>query len=190
MDFSGKAVIISAPSGSGKTTLVRKLLATGLPLGFSVSATSRNMRPGETDGKDYYFLTPDEFRKKIEAEEFLEWEEVYENQFYGTLHSEIRRLWNQQLHVIFDVDVKGGINLKKQLGEKALAVFILPPSLQILQQRLESRGTESTASLQKRMSKAAYELSFAQSFDARIVNDDLDRAAVELINLVNNFLTE
>jgi guanylate kinase len=190
MGFSGKAVIISAPSGAGKTTLVRKLLATDLPLGFSVSATSRSMRAGEADGKDYYFLTPGEFREKIGAGEFLEWEEVYENQFYGTLHSEIRRLWNQKLHVIFDVDVKGGINLKKQLGEKALAVFILPPSLEVLQKRLESRGTESPASLQRRLSKAAYELSFAPDFDARIVNEDLEHATLELINLVNNFLTE
>jgi guanylate kinase len=188
MDFSGKAVIISAPSGTGKTTLVRKLLATGLPLGFSVSATSRSMRTGETDGIDYYFLTAEEFRKRIRTEEFLEWEEVYENQFYGTLRSEIQRLWNQQLHVIFDVDVKGGINLKKQLGEKALAVFILPPSLMVLQQRLESRGTESTASLQKRVAKAAYELSFSSGFDVQIVNDELETAARELIKLVNQFL--
>ncbi|MFN8208763.1 MAG: guanylate kinase [Bacteroidales bacterium] len=190
MAFSGKAVIISAPSGTGKTTLVRRLLAAGLPLGFSVSATSRSMRNGETDGKDYYFLAPDEFRRKIDAGEFLEWEEVYDNQFYGTLHSEIQSLWNRKMHVIFDVDVKGGINLKKQLGEKALAVFIMPPSLEILKLRLELRGTESPESLQKRVAKAAYELSFAPDFDARVVNDDLEVATGELFRLVSGFLHE
>lgn len=190
MTFKGKALIISAPSGAGKTTLVKRLLQQKLPLGFSVSATSRKMRPGEREGMDYYFLSPENFRTRIQNGEFLEWEEVYENQFYGTLKSEIHRLWNLNLHVIFDVDVKGGINIKKHFGSEGLLVFIMPPSLEVLKARLESRGTETQESLQKRIAKAGFELGFADAFDARIINDELDRASEELNQLVRRFIDD
>jgi guanylate kinase len=188
MNFNGKAVIISAPSGAGKTTLVRRLLSANLPLGFSVSATSRSVRPGEKDGIDYYFLTPEEFRRRITAHDFLEWEEVYDNQFYGTLKSEVERLWNKELHLIFDVDVKGGLNIKNYFADRAISIFILPPSLNVLKERLQSRGTESEESLVKRVSKADLEISFAPRFDLRIVNDNLEKSSVELYEAVTDFL--
>ncbi|HQH40745.1 MAG TPA: guanylate kinase [Bacteroidales bacterium] len=186
--FQGKAIIVSAPSGAGKTTIVHRLLESGLPLGFSVSATSRPRRMNEVNGVDYFFLTPDEFMKKVKNGDFIEWEEVYENQYYGTLKSEIERLWQEKKHALFDVDVKGGISLKKYFGTRALAIFIKPPSLQILNERLKARGTETEESLKKRMAKAEFELSFAPGFDAVVENDILEKAVDEVYRLVAGFI--
>lgn len=184
----GKLIIFSAPSGSGKTTLVHHLLSKPeLKLAFSVSATSREKRPNETHGKDYYFLSADEFRKRIEADEFLEWEEVYTDQFYGTLRSEIDRIHAEGKHVMFDVDVVGGVNIKKQFGDEALAVFVKPPSTEELERRLRNRSTESEESLKKRVGKAAEELEFATQFDVVLVNDDLETAKREAEKLVAEF---
>lgn len=186
--FQGKAIIVSAPSGAGKTTIVHRLLASGLPLGFSVSATSRPRRSNEVNGVDYFFLSPEEFMKRVKNGEFIEWEEVYENQYYGTLKSEIERLWHEKKHALFDVDVKGGISLKKYFGSQALAIFIKPPSLQTLYERLRARGTETEESLKKRMAKAEYELSFAPGFDAVVENNILEKAVEEVYRLVVNFI--
>jgi len=186
--FQGKAIIVSAPSGAGKTTVVHRLLASGLPLGFSVSATSRPRRSNEVNGVDYFFLSPEEFMKRVKNGEFIEWEEVYENQYYGTLKSEIERLWQEKKHALFDVDVKGGISLKKYFGSQALAIFIKPPSLQTLYERLRARGTETEESLKKRMAKAEYELSFAPGFDAVVENNILEKAVEEVYRLVVNFI--
>lgn len=185
----GKLIIFSAPSGSGKTTLVHHLLSKPeLKLAFSVSATSREKRPNEIHGKDYYFLTPDEFRTRIDKNEFLEWEEVYENQFYGTLRSEIVRIHSEGKTVLFDVDVVGGLNIKKQFGDTALAVFVQPPSIEELERRLRSRSTESEESLAKRVGKAAEELEFSNQFDVVLVNDDLAVAKKEAEKLVADFI--
>lgn len=186
--MEGKLIIFSAPSGSGKTTIVKKLLAMGLPLSFSISATSRNMRGGEQNGKDYYFFTPQEFKQKIEQNEFLEWEEVYANQYYGTLKSELDRIWSQNKHVIFDVDVKGGINIKNKYPKQALSLFIMPPSLEELKRRLIGRGSETEESLKRRLDKAEYEISFASQFDKIIENTDLDKAVQETYNTITAFL--
>lgn len=186
--FQGKAIIISAPSGAGKTTIVHRLLASELPLGFSVSATSRPRRSNEVDGIDYFFLSPEEFMKKIKNGEFIEWEEVYENQYYGTLRSEIERIWQEKKHVLFDVDVKGGINLKKYFGSQSLAIFIKPPSIKTLYERLRARGTETEESLKKRISKAEFELGFAHQFDALVENDILEEAVDEVHRLVMDFI--
>lgn len=184
----GKLIIFSAPSGSGKTTIVHHLLSKPeLKLAFSVSATSRSMRPNEVDGKDYYFLSADEFRSRIAADDFLEWEEVYENQFYGTLRSEIDRIHAEGKHVVFDVDVVGGLNIKKQFGDDALAIFVQPPSLEELERRLRSRSTESEESLSKRVGKAADELEYANKFDVILVNDELEAAKREAEKLVLDF---
>ena len=185
---SNKALIFSAPSGAGKTTLVRHLLKKGLPLAFSVSACSRAPRPNEVDGKDYHFLKPEEFRKHIEQGAFLEWEEVYKDMFYGTLRAEVERIWASGKHLIFDVDVVRGINLKQQLGKQALSVFVAPPSLEVLKNRLNARGTESSESLNKRLDKAEEEMSHQTSFDTVIVNDDLHRACEETLSIVSRFL--
>jgi guanylate kinase len=158
--MDGKLIIISAPSGAGKTSIVKHLLDQDFPLAFSVSATSRPKRTNETDKKDYYFLTVEDFKKKIDSRAFLEWQEVYPNQFYGTLKSEVDRIWKSGYHVIFDVDVLGGLNIKKQFGDRALAIFIKPPTIDCLKKRLASRGTENADSLKQRMEKAEYELSF------------------------------
>ncbi len=186
----GKLIIFSAPSGSGKTTIVHWLMQQLPDLAFSISATSRKKRPGETDGKDYYFLTVDEFKKKIENNEFVEWEEVYDNQYYGTLASEVERLRNQGKHVVFDVDVKGGMNIKKMFGPEALSVFIMPPSIEELERRLRNRGTDDEESIRKRVKKAAYELQFAPEFDVVIVNDNLEKAEQETLKIVKRFLEE
>lgn len=188
--MNGKLIIFSAPSGTGKTTIVKQLLQIGLPVSFSISATSRAMRQGEIDGEDYYFFSPQEFKHKIDRQEFLEWEEVYSNQYYGTLRSELDRIWNQNKHVIFDVDVIGGLNIKKQFQDKALSVFIMPPSLEELKHRLQYRGTETEESLQKRLQKAEHELSFAPKFDKVVLNDNLERAVEETYNLVKNFIEQ
>lgn len=185
---NGKLIIFSAPSGSGKTTLVHHLLSKPeLKLAFSVSATSREKRPNETDGKDYYFLSSDEFRQRIDADDFLEWEEVYTHQFYGTLRSEIDRIHGEGKHVMFDVDVVGGLNIKKQFGDDALAVFVKPPSIEELESRLRKRSTESEESLKKRVGKAAEEMEYAKQFDVVLVNDDLETAKAEAENLVIDF---
>jgi len=185
---SGKLIIFSAPSGAGKTTIVRALLKDIPNLRFSVSAASRPKRPNEIDGKDYYFIPVDEFRKKIENDEFLEWEEVYENNFYGTLKSEVDRIWESGNHVIFDVDVVGGLNIKKYYGDRALSLFVMPPSVEELEKRLRNRSTESESDLKRRIEKARYEMTFAPQFDVVIVNDDLEKAVTEAKFVVENFL--
>ena len=183
-----KAIIVSAPSGAGKTTLVKNL-TTALPqLEFSVSACSRQKRISETDGKDYYFITPEVFRQKIEKDEFVEWQEVYPGFYYGTLKSELDRIWKLGRIPIFDVDVIGGLNLKKYFGEKALAVFIMPPSIEVLESRLRNRGSESEESLQKRVGKAVLELKYSDEFDCIVVNDLLDKSSRDTITLVMNFI--
>lgn len=184
----GKLVLFSAPSGSGKTTLVRWLLEQPLNLSFSVSATSRPPRPNEVHGTDYFFLSPEAFREKIEAGAFLEWEEVYTDKYYGTLRSEVERMLAEGRHVLLDVDVKGGINIKRLYGSKALAVFVEPPSIEVLRQRLENRGTDSQAIIEERVKKAAWELSFADNFDTIIINDDLEMAKADCLNAVKTFL--
>lgn len=186
--MSGKCVIISAPSGSGKTTLVKYLLSKEPTLRFSVSASSRVARKDEVNGKDYHFLSPQEFRQRIADDDFIEWEEVYHDQYYGSLRSEVERIWNEGGHVIFDVDVKGGINLKKALGNNALAVFIKAPSVKAIEARLRRRGTESEESLSKRVAKAESEMTHEAHFDLTVVNEDLERAEEELLDLVKNFL--
>jgi guanylate kinase len=186
--MQGKLIIFSAPSGAGKTTIVRHLLEQPLPLAFSVSATSRAKREGEQDGKDYWFLTVEEFKNRVEKGDFLEWEEVYPNQFYGTLRSEIERVHAQGNHVLFDLDVVGGLNLKRQFGERALAIFVMPPSVQELENRLRSRSTESEESLQKRVAKAASELEYSKHFDRVVHNDNLEDAQQTAINLVKAFI--
>lgn len=188
MERQGKLVIFSAPSGSGKTTIVRRVLPVLPQLAFSVSATSRQMRPGEQDGKDYYFMTAETFRHKVAAGEFLEYEEVYAGQFYGTLKSELDRIWAQGKDVVFDVDVKGGLRIKEQFPKQSLAIFIQPPSVAELKRRLEGRGTESAESLKKRLDRAEEELGFAPRFDLRIVNDEIDRAVAEVQAAVTSFL--
>lgn len=186
--MKGRAIIISAPSGAGKTTIVHHLMRQGLGLAFSVSATTRPRRANEQDGKDYLFLTEAAFRERIAADEFVEWEEVYPGRFYGTLRSEVDRIMAEGLHPIFDVDVEGGLNLKRHFGPAALALFIAPPSLGALEQRLAARGTESAESLRKRVDKAAHEMSYAPRFDRIVVNDDLGRACGEAHALVRDFL--
>lgn len=186
--MAGKAIIFSAPSGSGKTTIVKHLLENNSDLGFSISASTRDKRGRkEQDGKDYYFLTPEEFKTKIFAEEFIEWEEVYEGNYYGTLKAEIQRIWDSGKNVIFDVDVKGGLNLKKYFGEKALSVFVKVPSLEILQQRLLDRGTESHASLSQRLFKAKFEMAFQDKFDVVLVNEELNNSLEEAQRLYVEF---
>ncbi len=188
--MNGKLIIFSAPSGAGKTTIVKQLLAAGLPLSFSISACSRGKREGETNGKDYYFLSADEFKSKIEKGEFLEWEEVYPGNYYGTLKSEIERIWEDGKHVIFDVDVVGGLNIKKAYPEKSLTLFVQPPSLETLKNRLQNRSTETEENIQKRLAKADFELSFSSKFDVIIVNDDLGKAIEESKEKVLNFITK
>ncbi len=183
-----KLVIVSAPSGAGKTTIVRHLLSLPLGLEFSISATSRAPRSGEVDGRDYFFLDETEFRRKIEEKAFVEWEEVYPGIFYGTLHSEVERIWKAGHAVIFDVDVIGGLNLKKIFGEKALAIFVQPPSVEALHQRLRARSTEPEEKIAMRIAKADFELSFAPHFDAILVNDNLTTAFEEAKRLVTEFL--
>lgn len=186
--MAGKAIIVSAPSGAGKTTIVRHLMERGLGLAFSVSATTRPMRGSERDGHDYWFLSEAEFKRRIAAGDFLEWEEVYPGRYYGTLRDEVRRIQAAGGHPVFDVDVEGGLNLKKEFGSAALALFIAPPSIEALEQRLRARGTESEESLSKRVGKAAHELAYAPRFDRTVVNDDLIGACAEAEALVREFL--
>lgn len=188
--FYGRAIIFSAPSGSGKTTLVHHLLASNPDLSFSISATTREKRGNEVADKDYYFLTPDVFRQKLQESAFIEWQEVYRDRFYGTLKSEIERIWADGKNVIFDVDVKGGINLKNYFGDRALAIFVRPPSLQTLEYRLQTRNTDPPESIRQRLEKAQYELKFENVFDVSVVNDDLEKSKCEVQHLYDTFTKE
>jgi guanylate kinase len=186
--LEGKLIIFSAPSGSGKTTIVKELLANNPNLGFSISACTRDKRGrSEANGQDYYFMTPDEFRAKIDENAFVEWEEVYPGAYYGTLKSEIERIWASGKHVIFDVDVKGGLALKKYYKERALAIFVKVPTLEMLEDRLRARGTETEESLSKRIFKMKFEWAFQDKFDVILVNDKLEDAVKEAQNLFDNF---
>lgn len=186
--MAGKALIFSAPSGSGKTTIVKHLLAANPDLGFSISASTRDKRGRtESHGKDYYFLSPEEFKQKIDGDEFIEWEEVYEGNFYGTLKSEINRIWQDGKNVVFDVDVKGGLNLKKYFGDRGLAVFVKVPSMDILKERLSDRGTESEESLSRRLFKAKFEMSFQDKFDVVLINENLKKSFAEAQRLYDEF---
>ena len=184
-----KLIIIAAPSGAGKTSIVKHLLST-LPdqLGFSVSCATRASRASETHGSDYYFITPQEFTRRVEAGEFAEWEMVYEGKFYGTLHSELQRIWDQRQAPLLDIDVKGGLRIKEQYPQ-SLSLFIEPPSLEVLRERLAARGTETPDSLQMRLNKASEECSYRNKFDHIIVNDQLEKACKEAVSLVKDYLT-
>ena len=188
--MEGKLFIFSAPSGSGKTTIVRSLLEKDTNLEFSISATSRPKRKNEIDGMDYYFLSAEEFKEKIANDEFVEWEEVYENRFYGTLKIELERIWSQGKHVVFDVDVVGGLNIKKKYPHKALAIFVMPPSIEELEKRLKLRSTDSSEDIKTRIDKANEELSYAEKFDVIVINDQLEKAIQESEVLVKNFINQ
>ena len=183
-------LIVSAPSGSGKSTIVNWLMKEHpeLKLYFSISCTSRAPRGTEQNGVEYFFILPEEFRKKIANNEFLEYEEVYENRFYGTLKAQVERQREQGQNVVFDVDVKGGVNIKKYYGDEALSLFIQPPSVEELRRRLEGRGTDTPEAIEQRLAKAEYELTFAPQFDTIIVNDDLEKAKQEALRIVKDFL--
>ena len=189
--MEGKLFIFSAPSGSGKTTIVQHLIQTDPRIGFSISACTREMRESkEANGKDYYFLSVDEFERRIQNNEFVEWEEVYPGRYYGTLRSEVQRIWDMGKHVIFDVDVKGGLSLNDQFGDIALSIFVKVPSLEELERRLTDRNTESTESLKIRIEKMKYESSFQDQFDVILINDRLDDTFVAAHKLVDEFLAE
>lgn len=185
-----KLVIISAPSGAGKSTIVGRVLPHMKNLEFSISATSRQPRGEEKHGEHYYFLTPDEFRKAVAENAFIEWEEVYPDNFYGSLKSEVERLWEANKAVIFDIDVVGALNLKEQFGDKAIAIFIQPPSVKELEIRLRGRGTDNEEKIQTRLGKAKEELARAPEFDVVVVNDDLDQAADEVRKIIDSFLVK
>ena len=186
--MEGKLVIISAPSGAGKTTMVNHLLRKGLGLEFSISATTRTPRGKEENGKEYYFISSEDFREKIRNNEFAEWQEVYSGQFYGTLKSEIERIWASKKHVIFDVDVKGGINLKNIFGNKAISIFIMPPSIRDLEKRLLSRATDDRSKIKIRIEKAVEEMRLAADFDHIVINDNLEMAQKEVNEMVKSFV--
>ncbi|MGM0579332.1 MAG: guanylate kinase [Bacteroidota bacterium] len=189
MKNNGKAIIFSAPSGAGKTTIVQHLLDKHPELGFSISACTRDKRGRtEVDGIDYYFLTPEEFKNRIDKDEFVEWEEVYEGNFYGTLKEEVQRIWDSGKAVIFDVDVKGGLKLKKYFGDDALAVFVKVPSLEVLEERLKNRNSESSSSLSQRLYKAKFEMTFEEEFDVTLVNEDLVTSLKKAEDLVAGFI--
>lgn len=191
----GKAILFSAPSGCGKTTIINELMGSGPSerldpsnLTFSISATTRAPRGEEVDGKDYYFLSREAFMQRVGRDEFLEWEEVYSGTCYGTLKSEIERIWNEGKVIVFDVDVNGGRNIKKYFGSDALSIFVMPPSVEVLEQRLRSRGTDSEEAIVKRLARSAEELKQASQFDVTIVNDDLQRAVGETRRVIEEFL--
>ena len=183
-----KLIIFSAPSGSGKSTIINALLKQNLGMEFSISATSRPPRGNEQDGVEYYFLTADEFRSRIENGEFVEYEEVYKDRFYGTLKSELERIDKKGCATVFDVDVKGGLNIKRQYGDEAVTIFIMPPGIEELRRRLEGRGTDSPDVIEQRLAKAEYEMSFASQFDKVVINDNLQKATEEAGRVVRNFL--
>lgn len=186
--YLNKIIIITAPSGSGKTTIVKRLLAQSTLLGFSISATTRQPRPGERDGSDYYFLTAADFQQKITDDAFIEWEMVYTGKYYGTLKSEIDRLWGLGKAPLVDIDVQGALNIKQQYPEQVMTIFIKAPSMEELRKRLTARGTESKDNLQERLDKAADELTYADRFDCIIVNDDLEAAIKHTETVIDNFL--
>lgn len=188
--MAGKLIIFSAPSGAGKSTIVNYLINKGLDIEFSISATSRLPRGNEQNGVEYYFLTPDDFRAKIANDEFVEFEEVYKDCYYGTLKSEIDRIGVNGKNIIFDVDVVGGLNIKKQFGDRALLIFIAPPGIDELRNRLTARGTDSPEMIDLRVAKAEFELSFAPQFDLKIVNDDLQKAQLEVEKAILDFINE
>lgn len=184
----GKLIIVSAPSGSGKSTIINYLLDQNLGLEFSISATSRPSRGQEQHGKEYYFISPEEFRKRVENDEFLEFEEVYQDRFYGTLRSEIDRIAAKGNNAIFDLDVKGATRVKEYYGAKALSIFIKPPSIAELRNRLNSRGTDSPEVIDSRIARAEYELTFEKEFDVVVINDNLDQAKAETLKTIKDFL--
>jgi guanylate kinase len=184
-----KAILFSAPSGSGKTTIIKRLSKSFDCFEFSISATSRKPRDGERDGVDYYFIAYDDFKEQVAKGDFLEWEEVYQGLCYGTLKSEVERIWNNGHVIVFDVDVMGGQNLKRYFGDAALSIFVKPPSMEVLEQRLRNRGTETEESIKKRLGRAELELKQGVSFDVTVVNDDLQTAIQETTKIVEEFLT-
>ncbi len=183
-----KLIIFTAPSGAGKTTIVKYLLNKIDSLAFSVSATTRDRRPNEIDGESYYFMTPGEFRQKVEEDAFVEWEEVYHDQFYGTLKSEVERLWAEQKNIIFDIDVQGALSIKKTYPKESMAIFVKPPSRETLFERLKGRQTESPESLKKRIEKAALELDFEKKFDAVLINDNLEQTLETAEKMIFDFI--
>lgn len=190
MAKEGKLIVFSAPSGSGKTTIVRNLLTRNIGLEFSISATSRDSRVNEINGKDYYFMSLDDFRDKIAKDEFLEWEEVYTNNYYGTLKSEVQRIWDEGKHVIFDIDVIGGLSIKKQFPDNTLAIFVQPPSVEELKKRLEGRDTETPEKIAMRVAKANIEIKYSDKFDYILYNDILEDAQNEAESIVKNYLNK
>lgn len=188
MKHNDKLIVFTAPSGAGKTTLVKYLLSTLDQLTFSVSATTREKRANETHGKDYYFLSKADFKQKLEKSDFLEWQEVYDGNYYGTLQSEIERIFALGKHIIFDVDVQGALNIKKMYGDQVLTVFVMPPNVETLRQRLLRRQSETPETLQRRVDKAVFELSYSSKFDTTVLNDDLVVAKADALKLVQDFL--
>ena len=188
--MNGKLIIFSAPSGSGKSTIINYLLKQGLNLQFSISATSRPLRGTEQDGVEYFFLSPEEFKKRIANDEFVEYEEVYPDRFYGTLKSQVEKQLAEGQNIIFDVDVVGGCNIKRFYGDRALSVFIQPPSIEELRKRLEGRGTDSPETINSRIAKAEFELSYAPKFDLIVVNDELEKAEAQALEAIRKFLNK
>ena len=189
--MKGKLIIFSAPSGTGKSTIINWLMQNHkeLNMAFSISCTSRAPRGTEQNGVEYFFLTPEEFKKRIKADEFLEYEEVYTDRFYGTLKSKVEKQCDAGQNVVFDVDVKGGCNIKKHYGSKAISIFIMPPSIEELRRRLESRATDAPGVIDQRIARAEFEIGFADKFDKVVVNDNLDKAKNEVLEIINDFLT-
>lgn len=188
--MEGKCIILCAPSGAGKTSVTKYLLAQDLDLEFSISACNREKRVNEIDGVDYYFLSTENFKNRIKNDEFVEWEEVYKNCFYGTLKTEVNRIWNKGKNVIFDVDVKGGLSLTRYFGEKALVIFLQPPSIEVLENRLKNRGTEDEEKIKMRIQKAAEELEYAKWFDTIVINDNLEETQQKVYSIVKSFLNK
>ena len=186
--MEGKLIVFSAPSGSGKTTIVRHLLGMDLGLDFSISATSRAPRGNEVDGKDYHFISPEQFEKHIANNDFIEYEEVYKDNYYGTLKSEVERIWKQGKHVVFDIDVIGGLNIKKKFPEQTLAIFVQPPSIEEMERRLRDRKTDSEEKIQERVAKASKEMKYAKDFDVILINDNLENAKKDAEVLVKKFI--